>query len=73
MILGRPNVGVLPSFVAKIIGNNYGTVQPAIVEMRECSIRVCSLGSQSELCVKYGDLSDISSYTRLISCLNGYG
>ena len=44
MILG-PKVGVLPSFVAKIVGNNYNTdtsVQPAIVEVRECSIRVCS-------------------------------
>ena len=40
-----PKVGVLPSFVAKIIGNNYCTdtaVQPAIVEVRECSIHVCS-------------------------------
>ena len=44
MILG-PKVGVLPSFVAKIIGNDYCTdtsVQPATVEMREWSIRVCS-------------------------------
>ena len=44
MILG-PKVSVLPSFVSKIIGNNYCTdisVQPAIVEVRECSIRVCS-------------------------------
>ena len=44
MILG-PKVGVLPSFVAKIVGNNYGTdtsVQPAIIEVWECSIRVCS-------------------------------
>ena len=44
MILG-PEVGVLPSFVAKIIGNNYCTdtsVQPAIIEEQECSIRVCS-------------------------------
>ena len=40
-----PKVGVLPSFVAKIVGNSYSTdtsVQPAIVEVRECSIRVCS-------------------------------
>ena len=34
MILG-PKVGLLPSFVAKI-------VQPATVEVRDCSIRVCS-------------------------------
>ena len=43
MILG-PNVGVLPSFDAKIVGKNYCTdilVQPAIVEVRECSICVC--------------------------------
>ena len=54
MILG-PKVGVLPS---KIVGNNYGTdtsVQPATVEMRECSIHVLVLGSQSELCVRCGD------------------
>ena len=59
MILG-PKVGVLPSFVAKIVGNNYCTdtsVQPATVEVRECSIQyVCVvLGSQSELCARYGD------------------
>ena len=44
MILG-PKVGVLPSFVAKIVGNNYCTetsVQPATVEVREYSTRVCS-------------------------------
>ena len=44
MILG-PKVGVLPSFVAKIVGNNYYTdtsVQPATIEVWECSIRVCS-------------------------------
>ena len=46
MILG-PKVGVLPSFVAKIVGNNYCTeldtsVQPATIEVRECSIHVCS-------------------------------
>ena len=44
MILG-PKVGVLPSFVAKIVGNSYSTetsVQPATVEVREYSIRVCS-------------------------------
>ena len=44
MILG-PKVGVLPSFVAKIVGNDYCTdtsVQPATVEMREWSIHVCS-------------------------------
>ena len=44
MILG-PKVDVLPSFVAKIVGNDYGTdtsVQPATVEVREWSIRVCS-------------------------------
>ena len=42
MILGA-KVGVLPLFVAKIVGNNYCTdtsVQPAIAEVRECSIRV---------------------------------
>ena len=40
-----PKVGVLPSFVAKIVGNDYCTetsVQPATVELREWSIRVCS-------------------------------
>ena len=44
MILGL-KVGVLLSLVAKIVGNNYCTdtlVQPAIVEVREGSIRVCS-------------------------------
>ena len=44
MILG-PKVGVLPSFVAKIVGNGYCTetsVQPATVEVQEYSIRVCS-------------------------------
>ena len=44
MILG-PKVGVLPSFVAKIVGNDYCTdtsVQPATVEVREWSTRVCS-------------------------------
>ena len=44
MILG-PKVGGLPSFFAKIVGNNYCTdasVQPATVEVREWSIRVCS-------------------------------
>ena len=44
MIL-EPKVGVLPSFVAKIVGNNYcidTSVEPATVEMQECSIRVCS-------------------------------
>ena len=44
MILG-PKVGVLPSFVAKIVGNGYCTetsVQPATVEVREYCIRVCS-------------------------------
>ena len=65
MILG-PKVGVLPSFVAKIVGNNYCTetsVQPATVEVREYSIRtvyVCVvLGSQSELCARYGDFKSI--------------
>ena len=41
MILG-PKVSVLPSFA---VGNNYCTdtsVQPATVEVREWSIRVCS-------------------------------
>ena len=44
MILG-PKVGVLLLFVAKIVGNNYLTdtsAQPATIEVRECSIRVCS-------------------------------
>ena len=44
MILG-PKVSALPSFVAKFVGNGYCTetsVQPATVEMREYSIRVCS-------------------------------
>ena len=44
MILG-PKVGVLPSFVAKIVGNSYCTetsIQPATGEVREWSIRVCS-------------------------------
>ena len=44
MILG-PKVGVPPSFVAKIVGNNYCTdtsVQPATVEVQQWSIRVCS-------------------------------
>ena len=41
MILG-PTVGVLPSFVAKIVGNNYCTDTSATVELRECSIHVCS-------------------------------
>ena len=44
MILG-PKVGVLPSFVANIVGNSYCTetsVQPATVEVREYSIHVCS-------------------------------
>ena len=49
MMLGL-KVGVLRSFVTKIVGNNYGTdtsVQPAIVEVRECSIRVCSFGHRT--------------------------
>ena len=40
-----PKVGVLPSLVAKIVGNGYCTetsVQPATVEVREYCIRVCS-------------------------------
>ena len=44
MILG-PKVSVLPSFVAKIVGNDYCTdtsVQLAIIEVWECSIHVCS-------------------------------
>ena len=44
MILG-PKVGFLLSFVAKIVGNNYCTytsVQPATIEVQECSIRLCS-------------------------------
>ena len=44
MILG-PKVGVLPLFVAKIVGNDYCTdisVQPATVEVLEWSTRVCS-------------------------------
>ena len=60
MILG-PMVSVLPSFVARIVGNNYCTdtsVQPATVEVREWSIvLVCVvLGSQSELCARYGNI-----------------
>ena len=58
MILG-PKVGVLPSFVAKIVGNNYCTetsVQPATVEVWDVCV---VLGSQSELCVRYGDLKSI--------------
>ena len=39
MILG-PKVGVLPSFVAKIVGNNYCTDTSVQPEVRECSIRV---------------------------------
>ena len=61
MILG-PKVGVLPSFVAKIVGNNYCTdtsVQPVTVEVREYSIRV---GRQSELCARYGDFKSIFKY-----------
>ena len=61
MTLG-PKVGVLPSFVAKIVGNNYCTetsVQPVTVEVREYNIRVCSFGSQSELCARYGDFKSI--------------
>ena len=45
MILGPKVGGVLPSFFAKIVGNDYCTdtsVQPATVEVRELSIRVCS-------------------------------
>ena len=41
-----PKVGVLPSFVAKIVGNGYCTetsVQPATVEVREYCIRVCEI------------------------------
>ena len=44
MVLG-PKVGVLPLLVAKIGGNDYCTdtsVQPATVEVREWSIRVCT-------------------------------
>ena len=78
MILG-PKVGVLPSFVAKIVGNNYCT---DMYLSTACHCRcvgvqyyVCVvLGSQSELCARYGDFKgifNISSYTRLISCLNG--
>ena len=35
----------LPSFVADFVENNYCTdtsVQPAIIDVRECSIGVCS-------------------------------
>ena len=75
MILG-PKVGVLPSFVAKIIGNNYCTdtsVQPATVEVREFSIRVCKgarVNSVQDMVISSEFLS-ICIYTRLISCLNG--
>ena len=44
MILG-PKFAVLPSFVAKIVVNDYCTdtsVQPATVGVQEWSIRVCS-------------------------------
>ena len=41
MILG-PKVGVLPSFVAKIVGCTDASVQPATVEVWDGSIRVCS-------------------------------
>ena len=59
MILG-PKVGVLLTFVAKIVGNNYSTdtsVQPAIVEVWSAVyMYVCVvLGSQSEVCARYGD------------------
>ena len=57
MIL-EPKVGVLQSFVAKILGNTHCTdtsVQPATVEVRECSYVCVVLGSQSELCARYGD------------------
>ena len=58
MIL-RPKVGVLPSFVAKVVGNNYCTdtsVQPAIIGRCGSAVYVCVvLGSQSELCARYGD------------------
>ena len=40
-----PKVGVLQSFVAKIVGNGYCTetsVQLTTVEVREYSIRLCS-------------------------------
>ena len=54
MILG-PKVGVLPSFVAKIVGNSYCTetsVQPATVELREYSIRVCSFREPERIVCK---------------------
>ena len=51
MILG-PKVSVLLSFVAKIVGNDYCVQIP---QVREWSVRVCSLVSQRELCAKYGD------------------
>ena len=57
MILG-PKVGVLPSFVAKIVGNNYCTdtsVQPATIGCGSAVYVCVVLGSQSELCARYGD------------------
>ena len=54
-ILG-PKVGVLPSFVAKIVGNNYRTdtsVQLGTVDMQEYVCEV--LGSQSKLCARHDD------------------
>ena len=67
MILG-PKVGVLPSFVAKIVGNNYCTdtsVQPATVEVREWSICGVVLGNCVRDMVISSEFFNISSYTRL--------
>ena len=41
MILGS-KVGVLPSFVAKIVGNSYCTETSVHLPLREYSICVCS-------------------------------
>ena len=56
MVLG-PKAGVLPSFVAKPVGNSYCTetsVQPATVEVREYSIRVGhSMSNQRKIFLDY--------------------
>ena len=63
MILG-PKVGVVPSFVAKIVGNNYCTetsVQPATVEVREYSTRVSTDSGRNHCNVGVGDLGHLWS------------
>ena len=49
------NDGRTPTLGPKIMQRSKTSVEPATVELREYSIRVCSLGSQSELCARYGD------------------